>query len=35
MKLPLIKHIVQFIDEHDEDYVDESLADLEHLCDYT
>ena len=35
MKLPLIKHIVQFIDEHDEDYVDESLAVLEHLCDYT
>ena len=35
MKLPLIKHIVQFIEENDEDYVIESLEVLEHLCDYS
>ena len=35
MKLPLIKHIVQFIEENDEDYVNESLEVLECLCDYS
>ena len=35
MKLPLIKHIVQFIEENDEDYVNECLEVLEHLCDYS
>ena len=35
MKLPLIKHIVQFIEENDEDYVNESLEVLEYLCDYS
>ena len=32
MKLPLIKHMVQFIEENDEDYVEETLEVLEHLC---
>ena len=35
MKLPLIKHIVQFIEENDEDYVEETLEVLEHLCDFS
>ncbi len=35
MKLPLIKHIVQFIEENDEDYVGESLEVLEHLSDFS
>lgn len=35
MKLPLIKHIVQFVDENDEDYITETLEVLEHLTEYT
>ncbi|MGB1449760.1 MAG: DUF6952 family protein [Flavobacteriaceae bacterium] len=35
MKLPLIKHIVQFIEEYDEDYIEESLEVLEHLSDFS
>lgn len=34
MKLPLIKHIVQFVDENDEDYITETLEVLEHLTEY-
>ena len=33
MKLPIIKHINTFIAEHDEDYVSEALAFLEHLSE--
>ncbi|MCV6631601.1 MAG: hypothetical protein OIF50_17265 [Flavobacteriaceae bacterium] len=33
MKLPVIKHLVSFIEENDEDYVVESLETLEHLCE--
>lgn len=33
MRLPLIKHLVQFIEENDEDYVVETLETLEHLTD--
>lgn len=35
MKLPLIKHVVQFIEEHDEDYIEESLEVLEHLSEFS
>jgi len=35
MKLPLIKHLVHFIEENDEDYIEETLEILEHLCDYS
>ncbi len=31
MKLPLIKSLVSFIDENDEDYVHETIEVLEHL----
>ncbi len=31
MKLPVIKHITNFIDENDRDYVLETLETLEHL----
>lgn len=33
MKLPIIKHIVGFIEENDEDYVIETMETLEHLID--
>ncbi|WP_109831949.1 DUF6952 family protein [Reichenbachiella versicolor] len=33
MRLPLIKHVVQFIEENDEDWVNESIELLEHLAD--
>ncbi len=33
MKLPVIKHMVGFIEENDEDYVVETLETLEHLVD--
>jgi hypothetical protein len=33
MRLPLIKHIVSFIGENDEDWVNESIELLEHLAD--
>lgn len=34
MKLPLIKHLVQFIEENDEDYINETLEILEYITDY-
>ena len=33
MKLPLIKHIHQFVVEHDQDYVIEAIEVLEHLSE--
>jgi hypothetical protein len=33
MRLPLIKHIVSFIVENDEDYVNETITTLEHLIE--
>lgn len=33
MKLPVIKHIVGFIDENDEDYVIETVETLENLIE--
>lgn len=33
MRLPLIKHLVQFIEENDEDFVIETLETLEHLTE--
>lgn len=35
MKLPLIKHLVQFIEDNDEDYLLETLDVLEHVTDYS
>ncbi|MBU2019565.1 MAG: hypothetical protein KJ941_07960 [Bacteroidetes bacterium] len=33
MRLPVIKHLVQFIEDHDEDFVHETLETLEHLIE--
>lgn len=33
MRLPLIKHIVSFINENDEDYVNETVTTLESLIE--
>ncbi len=33
MRLPLIKHIVDFIDQHDEDWVEEAIQLLEHMAE--
>ena len=33
MRLPLIKHIVDFIDQHDEDWVEEAIQLIEHLAE--
>ena len=33
MRLPIIKHIVQFVENNDEDYVDETITVLEDLID--
>ena len=33
MKLPVIKHISQFIEEHDEDYIVETIEVLENLTE--
>lgn len=33
MKLPIIKHIIGFIEEHDEDYVIETVETLESLTE--
>ncbi len=33
MRLPIIKHINEFVKSHDEDYVQESIEFLEHLAD--
>ncbi|MFT6827856.1 MAG: hypothetical protein ACJAZV_001142 [Roseivirga sp.] len=35
MRLPLIKHINQFIAENDEDYINEAITVLEHLSEST
>ena len=35
MKLPLIKHIVGFVEEYDEDYIIETLEVLEHLSEFS
>lgn len=33
MKLPVIKHLVQFIEENDEDYINETIETLENLTE--
>lgn len=33
MRLPLIKHIVDFVDTHDEDWVVETIELMEHLAE--
>jgi hypothetical protein len=33
MKLPIIKHLTQFIDDNDSDYLVETIAVLEHLTE--
>jgi hypothetical protein len=33
MKLPVIKHLTQFIEENDQDYIVETIAVLEHLTE--
>jgi hypothetical protein len=33
MRLPLIKHIVEFVETHDEDWVVESIELLEHMAE--
>ncbi|MGB2129436.1 MAG: DUF6952 family protein [Flavicella sp.] len=35
MRLPVIKHIHNFIEDKDADYVEETIALLEHLCEST
>ncbi|MEQ9166235.1 MAG: hypothetical protein RLO12_08255 [Fulvivirga sp.] len=33
MRLPLIKHIVEFVDTHDEDWVVETIELMEHMAE--
>lgn len=33
MRLPLIKHVVDFVEEHDQDWVIETIQLLEHICE--
>ncbi|CVK16266.1 MAG: hypothetical protein J6581_00115 [Apibacter sp.] len=33
MKLPVIKHLTQFIENNDEDYINETIETLENLTD--
>lgn len=33
MRLPIIKHIVDFVESNDEDYIHETIAVLEHLIE--
>lgn len=33
MRLPIIKHIVQFIEKNDSDYIEETISVLEHLTE--
>ena len=33
MRLPIIKHIVQFIENNDSDYIEETISVLEHLTE--
>ena len=35
MKLPLIKHISNFVSENDEDFIIEALEVLEHITEYS
>ena len=35
MKLPVIKHLAQFIEENDQDYLIETIEVLENLCELT
>ena len=34
MRLPLIKHISEFIEENDQDFIEETLEVLEHLTEF-
>mgnify|MGYP001029650901 CR=1 FL=1 len=34
MRLPLIKHVSQFIDKNDEDFIEETIEVLEHLTEF-
>ena len=34
MRLPLIKHISQFIEDNDQDFIEETLEVLEHLTEF-
>ena len=34
MRLPLIKHISQFIENNDQDFIEETLEVLEHLTEF-
>ena len=34
MRLPLIRHISEFIEENDEDFIEETLEVLEHLSEF-
>ena len=33
MKLPIIKHLTQFIEDNDQDYVNETIEVLESICE--
>ena len=33
MRLPIIKHLVQFIENNDSDYIEETISVLEHLTE--
>ncbi len=33
MKIPIIRHLVEFTEEHDEDFIKKSIQTLEALCD--
>ncbi|MBQ0118053.1 MAG: hypothetical protein KBS98_09135 [Flavobacterium sp.] len=33
MKLPVIKHLTQFIEDNDQDYINETIEVLEALCE--
>ena len=33
MRLPIIKHLVQFIEENDSDYIEETISVLENLTE--
>ena len=33
MRLPIIKHLVEFIEQNDADYIEETISVLEHLTE--
>ena len=33
MRLPIIKHLVEFIEDNDSDYIEETISVLEHLTE--